>query len=145
MSWCQGTGPQAPVGTYSTQDFSVSFRFNFQDETPTTNFDTFPAAILTVFQVRLFGLSLLLISPRSEETVQLEGPHLTITSQQKMSVGRSQAWYQGKVGCHWACGGWQVITPLGCLACELPHHQLIRGGVGGWNTLSLSVSTSSVH
>ncbi|EPY88203.1 hypothetical protein CB1_000191011, partial [Camelus ferus] len=28
-------------------------QFNFQDETPTTNFDTFPAAILTVFQVRL--------------------------------------------------------------------------------------------
>lgn len=27
-------------------------RFNFEDETPTTNFDTFPAAILTVFQVR---------------------------------------------------------------------------------------------
>ena len=31
----------------------VLLRFNFQDETPTTNFDTFPAAILTVFQVRL--------------------------------------------------------------------------------------------
>lgn len=30
----------------------VFLRFNFQDETPTTNFDTFPAAILTVFQVR---------------------------------------------------------------------------------------------
>lgn len=29
-----------------------SSRFNFEDETPTTNFDTFPAAILTVFQVR---------------------------------------------------------------------------------------------
>lgn len=28
-----------------------SYRFNFEDETPTTNFDTFPAAILTVFQV----------------------------------------------------------------------------------------------
>ncbi|XP_029816461.1 voltage-dependent N-type calcium channel subunit alpha-1B-like [Manacus vitellinus] len=27
-------------------------QFNFQDETPTTNFDTFPAAILTVFQVK---------------------------------------------------------------------------------------------
>lgn len=27
-------------------------RFNFENETPTTNFDTFPAAILTVFQVR---------------------------------------------------------------------------------------------
>ncbi|XP_045922258.1 voltage-dependent N-type calcium channel subunit alpha-1B isoform X2 [Micropterus dolomieu] len=26
-------------------------RFNFEDETPTTNFDTFPAAILTVFQI----------------------------------------------------------------------------------------------
>ncbi|XP_012884778.1 PREDICTED: voltage-dependent N-type calcium channel subunit alpha-1B [Dipodomys ordii] len=26
-------------------------KFNFQDETPTTNFDTFPAAILTVFQI----------------------------------------------------------------------------------------------
>uniref|UniRef100_A0A8B9MLT1 Voltage-dependent N-type calcium channel subunit alpha n=1 Tax=Accipiter nisus TaxID=211598 RepID=A0A8B9MLT1_9AVES len=26
-------------------------QFNFQDETPTTNFDTFPAAILTVFQI----------------------------------------------------------------------------------------------
>lgn len=30
----------------------VFLRFNFKDETPTTNFDTFPAAILTVFQVR---------------------------------------------------------------------------------------------
>ncbi|NXE68792.1 CAC1B protein, partial [Calcarius ornatus] len=29
-------------------------QFNFQDETPTTNFDTFPAAILTVFQVKPF-------------------------------------------------------------------------------------------
>lgn len=29
------------------------WRFNFEDETPTTNFDTFPAAILTVFQVRV--------------------------------------------------------------------------------------------
>lgn len=29
-----------------------SSRFNFRDETPTTNFDTFPAAILTVFQVK---------------------------------------------------------------------------------------------
>ena len=29
-----------------------SRRFNFEEETPTTNFDTFPAAILTVFQVR---------------------------------------------------------------------------------------------
>lgn len=29
----------------------LSSRFNFEDETPTTNFDTFPAAILTVFQV----------------------------------------------------------------------------------------------
>ena len=34
----------------------VLLRFNFQDETPTTNFDTFPAAILTVFQVRLPAL-----------------------------------------------------------------------------------------
>lgn len=32
--------------------FITFSRFNFQDETPTTNFDTFPAAILTVFQVR---------------------------------------------------------------------------------------------
>lgn len=32
--------------------FSIFSRFNFQDETPTTNFDTFPAAILTVFQVK---------------------------------------------------------------------------------------------
>lgn len=30
----------------------ILFRFNFEDETPTTNFDTFPAAILTVFQVK---------------------------------------------------------------------------------------------
>ncbi|GLD74461.1 voltage-dependent N-type calcium channel subunit alpha-1B, partial [Lates japonicus] len=29
----------------------VRSRFNFEDETPTTNFDTFPAAILTVFQI----------------------------------------------------------------------------------------------
>lgn len=40
-------------------------RFNFKDETPTTNFDTFPAAILTVFQVRLLALSVVLVSPRS--------------------------------------------------------------------------------
>ncbi|KAJ8413846.1 hypothetical protein AAFF_G00064440, partial [Aldrovandia affinis] len=26
-------------------------QFNFEEETPTTNFDTFPAAILTVFQI----------------------------------------------------------------------------------------------
>lgn len=31
---------------------SVSYRFNFENKTPTTNFDTFPAAILTVFQVK---------------------------------------------------------------------------------------------
>jgi len=35
-------------------------QFNFKDETPTTNFDTFPAAILTVFQVRLLALGTLL-------------------------------------------------------------------------------------
>nr|XP_023844157.1 voltage-dependent N-type calcium channel subunit alpha-1B-like [Salvelinus alpinus] len=29
----------------------LSPRFNFEEETPTTNFDTFPAAILTVFQI----------------------------------------------------------------------------------------------
>ncbi|KAJ3588749.1 hypothetical protein NHX12_009603, partial [Muraenolepis orangiensis] len=28
-----------------------SMKFNFENETPTTNFDTFPAAILTVFQI----------------------------------------------------------------------------------------------
>uniref|UniRef100_UPI00063C6D75 voltage-dependent N-type calcium channel subunit alpha-1B-like n=1 Tax=Odobenus rosmarus divergens TaxID=9708 RepID=UPI00063C6D75 len=40
-------------------------QFNFKDETPTTNFDTFPAAILTVFQssltlnaISVLGLSL---------------------------------------------------------------------------------------
>lgn len=27
-------------------------RFNFENGTPSTNFDTFPAAIMTVFQVR---------------------------------------------------------------------------------------------
>lgn len=36
-------------------------RFNFEDETPTTNFDTFPAAILTVFQVKVN--SIMLFSP----------------------------------------------------------------------------------
>lgn len=35
-------------------------RFNFEDETPTTNFDTFPAAILTVFQVKVNSTMLLL-------------------------------------------------------------------------------------
>uniref|UniRef100_A0A672LAE7 Voltage-dependent N-type calcium channel subunit alpha n=1 Tax=Sinocyclocheilus grahami TaxID=75366 RepID=A0A672LAE7_SINGR len=30
---------------------NIHIRFNFEDETPTTNFDTFPAAILTVFQI----------------------------------------------------------------------------------------------
>lgn len=34
-------------------------RFNFEDETPTTNFDTFPAAILTVFQVKVYFVLLL--------------------------------------------------------------------------------------
>lgn len=34
-------------------------RFNFEDETPTTNFDTFPAAILTVFQVKVNSIMLL--------------------------------------------------------------------------------------
>lgn len=33
-------------------------RFNFEDETPTTNFDTFPAAILTVFQVKVNSILL---------------------------------------------------------------------------------------
>lgn len=33
-------------------------RFNFEDETPTTNFDTFPAAILTVFQVKVNSIML---------------------------------------------------------------------------------------
>jgi len=31
--------------------FSVPIRFNFENGTPPTNFDTFPAAIMTVFQV----------------------------------------------------------------------------------------------
>ncbi|XP_049488625.1 voltage-dependent N-type calcium channel subunit alpha-1B [Panthera uncia] len=39
-------------------------QFNFQDETPTTNFDTFPAAILTVFQVRLLVPSALQVLGR---------------------------------------------------------------------------------
>lgn len=30
-------------------------RFNFENGTPSTNFDTFPAAIMTVFQVRREG------------------------------------------------------------------------------------------
>lgn len=34
------------------------YRFNFEDETPTTNFDTFPAAILTVFQVKVNSIML---------------------------------------------------------------------------------------
>ncbi|KAK2535487.1 Cacna1b, partial [Columba guinea] len=34
-------------------------QFNFQDETPTTNFDTFPAAILTVFQTSSRSFTLL--------------------------------------------------------------------------------------
>lgn len=33
-------------------------RFNFEDETPTTNFDTFAAAILTVFQVKVNSIML---------------------------------------------------------------------------------------
>lgn len=36
-------------------------RFNFEDETPTTNFDTFPAAILTVFQVKVNSVLLLVL------------------------------------------------------------------------------------
>lgn len=30
---------------------NILFRFNFNDGTPSANFDTFPAAIMTVFQV----------------------------------------------------------------------------------------------
>ena len=30
---------------------NLLFRFNFNDGTPSANFDTFPAAIMTVFQV----------------------------------------------------------------------------------------------
>lgn len=37
----------------TVRDYSSPCRFNFEDETPTTNFDTFPAAILTVFQVKI--------------------------------------------------------------------------------------------
>lgn len=40
-----------PMGCFFSRHL-VFLRFNFKDETPTTNFDTFPAAILTVFQVR---------------------------------------------------------------------------------------------
>lgn len=36
-------------------------RFNFEDETPTTNFDTFPAAILTVFQVKVNSIMLVFL------------------------------------------------------------------------------------
>lgn len=36
-------------------------RFNFEDETPTTNFDTFPAAILTVFQVKVNSVMLFVL------------------------------------------------------------------------------------
>ncbi|NXF24838.1 CAC1B protein, partial [Rhodinocichla rosea] len=45
---------ELPVPPHSCFYFSLLSRFNFQDETPTTNFDTFPAAILTVFQVKPF-------------------------------------------------------------------------------------------
>lgn len=59
-----GTGPWLLMGLVLSR-LLFFLRFNFQDETPTTNFDTFPAAILTVFQVRLLALSVVLISPRS--------------------------------------------------------------------------------
>nr|XP_015222181.1 PREDICTED: voltage-dependent N-type calcium channel subunit alpha-1B-like isoform X17 [Lepisosteus oculatus] len=38
-------------GGHSKAPDTSSDRFNFEDETPTNNFDTFPAAILTVFQI----------------------------------------------------------------------------------------------
>lgn len=45
---------QQPLIVFRYIHFEIFFlhRFNFENETPTTNFDTFPAAILTVFQVR---------------------------------------------------------------------------------------------
>ncbi|XP_051268614.1 voltage-dependent N-type calcium channel subunit alpha-1B isoform X1 [Dicentrarchus labrax] len=43
-------GMQLFGGHFKTTDSGFG-RFNFEDETPTTNFDTFPAAILTVFQI----------------------------------------------------------------------------------------------
>lgn len=36
----------------SCVSFFPPARFNFENGTPPTNFDTFPAAIMTVFQVR---------------------------------------------------------------------------------------------
>uniref|UniRef100_A0AAV2J028 Voltage-dependent N-type calcium channel subunit alpha n=1 Tax=Knipowitschia caucasica TaxID=637954 RepID=A0AAV2J028_KNICA len=43
-------GMQLFGGHFKMEDSGFG-RFNFEDETPTTNFDTFPAAILTVFQI----------------------------------------------------------------------------------------------
>lgn len=58
----------------------VSLRFNFRDETPTTNFDTFPAAILTVFQV-----GLLAVGPF--QLLQLPAAQPTLPSQARLVNG----------------------------------------------------------
>ncbi|MEJ1271872.1 hypothetical protein NN561_002718 [Cricetulus griseus] len=56
-------------------------QFNFQDETPTTNFDTFPAAILTVFQHAVPLLSMYTAAcsvPSSPGTLQHAVPLLSM-------------------------------------------------------------------
>lgn len=62
QSVCLDLDLKKNASSLSLHCFSLS-RFNFENETPTTNFDTFPAAILTVFQVR----SLFFSAPRAAE------------------------------------------------------------------------------
>lgn len=54
LPWRQDAEP-SPQSTWDGANgkcFRPPCRFNFDEGTPPTNFDTFPAAIMTVFQVR---------------------------------------------------------------------------------------------
>ena len=53
LPWRQDAepNPQSTLGRASVTCLCPPHRFNFDEGTPPTNFDTFPAAIMTVFQV----------------------------------------------------------------------------------------------
>lgn len=54
LPWRQDAepSPQSTQGGANVKCVCPPRRFNFDEGTPPTNFDTFPAAIMTVFQVR---------------------------------------------------------------------------------------------
>lgn len=54
LPWRQDAepSPQSTQGGANVKCVCPPCRFNFDEGTPPTNFDTFPAAIMTVFQVR---------------------------------------------------------------------------------------------